>query len=116
MHEDIYFSILEYFQHYSGREPGNRGLQPGQIIPDIRLDNQDSPKVRVTLAPATPAQLAAPPLMTVDKKHLAEGSVRSDEQQAELQSLMRNSYAVFCLNTKKRRSHIHDKSISVNHH
>src|SRR3546814_14491543 len=75
MHEDIYFSILEYFQHYSGREPGNRGLQPGQIIPDIRLDNQDSPQVSVTLAPATPAQLAAPPLMTVDKKHIAEGSV-----------------------------------------
>src|SRR3546814_12164843 len=53
MHEDIYFSILEYFQHYSGREPGNRGLQPRQIIPDTRLINQDSPQLSVTLAPAT---------------------------------------------------------------
>src|SRR3546814_4470209 len=29
------------------------------------------------------------------------GSKRSEEHTSELQSLMRNSYAVFCLNTKK---------------
>lgn len=36
LHEDLYFSALEYFQHHSGRPPGDRGLQPGQIVPDIR--------------------------------------------------------------------------------
>src|SRR3546814_11057882 len=80
MHEDIYFSILEYFQHYSGREPGHRGLQPGQIIPAIRLDNQDSPQVSVTLAPATPAHLAAPHLMPVDKKHQPQNGKASGEE------------------------------------
>lgn len=36
MHEDIYFSLLEFFQHHSGRALGDRRLQPGQIIPDVR--------------------------------------------------------------------------------
>src|SRR3546814_7811064 len=30
---------------------------------------------------------------------------RSEEQKSELQSLMRNSYAVFCLNNKKHQAH-----------
>src|SRR3546814_4073331 len=32
---------------------------------------------------------------------------RSEEHTSELQSLMRNSYAVFCLKKKKTRSHKH---------
>ncbi|TAM04756.1 MAG: peptidase M14 [Pusillimonas sp.] len=48
MHEDIYFSLLEFFQQHSGRAPGNRGLQPGQIVPGIHLDNQQgTARVRV---------------------------------------------------------------------
>src|SRR3546814_1032452 len=38
---------------------------------------------------------------------------RSEEHTSELQSLMRNSYAVFCLKKKKRKQHYHidtDKS------
>ncbi|MFP5404909.1 MAG: M14 family zinc carboxypeptidase [Gammaproteobacteria bacterium] len=49
MHEEMYFSLLEFFQHYSGRPRGDRGLQPGQIVPDIRLDNEGTPRVRVTI-------------------------------------------------------------------
>lgn len=37
LHEDLYFSVLEFFQHRSKRPSGNRGLQPGQIVPDIRV-------------------------------------------------------------------------------
>src|SRR3546814_5392175 len=33
------------------------------------------------------------------------GQPRSEEHTSELQSLMRNSYAVFCLKTKKRHKH-----------
>jgi len=36
LHEDLYFSLLEWFQQHSGRPPGDRRLQPGQIVPDIR--------------------------------------------------------------------------------
>ncbi len=35
LHEDLYFSLLEIFQQKSGRPLGDRGLQPGQIIPCI---------------------------------------------------------------------------------
>src|SRR3546814_4836427 len=35
---------------------------------------------------------------------LTEGILRSEEHTSELQSLMRNSYAVFCL--KKKKNHI----------
>jgi hypothetical protein len=36
LHEDLYFGLLEVFQRHSGRALGNRGLQPGQIVPDVR--------------------------------------------------------------------------------
>src|SRR3546814_19474439 len=35
----------------------------------------------------------------------AKGALRSEEHTSELQSLMRNSYAVFCLKTKKESNH-----------
>src|SRR3546814_2158599 len=40
-------------------------------------------------------------------------AARSEEHTSELQSLMRNSYAVFCLKKKKYITHIH---ISTSHH
>ncbi len=36
LHEDLYFSLLEYFRVISGRSTQERDFQPGQIIPDIR--------------------------------------------------------------------------------
>src|SRR3546814_10065207 len=36
---------------------------------------------------------------------IAEGQARSEEHTSELQSLMRISYAVFCLKKKKKRQH-----------
>lgn len=35
LHEDFYFSMLEMFQKKSGRPVGDRGLRPGQIVPEI---------------------------------------------------------------------------------
>jgi len=37
LHEDFYFSLLEFFQKKSGRPLGDRGLKPGQIVPEIVL-------------------------------------------------------------------------------
>src|SRR3546814_20775417 len=36
-----------------------------------------------------------------------DGKIRSEEHTSELQSLMRSSYAVFCLKKKKKREHKH---------
>lgn len=36
LHEDFYFSVLEFFVRRSGRTDGARDLRPGQIVPRIR--------------------------------------------------------------------------------
>src|SRR3546814_6522117 len=46
----------------------------------------------------------------------ADGAQRSEEHTSELQSLMRISYAVFCLK-KKKKKHIHEQdNQNVMHH
>lgn len=46
LHEDLYFSLLEVFQRRSGRPAGDRSLQPGQIVPDLRASLQ-TPRLRI---------------------------------------------------------------------
>jgi hypothetical protein len=46
LHEDIYFSLLEVFQRRSGRPAQDRRLQPGQIVPDVRM-SQDASRLRI---------------------------------------------------------------------
>jgi len=50
MHEDLYFALLELFQRRSGRPAGDRRLQPGQIVPDVRRGSGDA-RLRVTASP-----------------------------------------------------------------
>ncbi len=48
LHEDLYFSLLEIFQRRSGRPAGDRRLQPGQIVPDVR--SSDGPvRLRISI-------------------------------------------------------------------
>lgn len=65
LHEDLYFSVLEFFKRRAGRAVTDRTAQPGQVVPDIR-QAASAPLVRVTLdspagdgpvpgAPAEPA-------------------------------------------------------------
>lgn len=42
LHEEFYFSLLEVFQVRSGRPIGDRHLQPGQIVPEIRFGKETS--------------------------------------------------------------------------
>jgi hypothetical protein len=48
LHEDLYFSLLEWFRKRSGRHPEDRRLRPGQIVPDIRA-GEGPAHVRVSL-------------------------------------------------------------------
>jgi hypothetical protein len=48
LHEDLYFSILEFFKNRSGLSAEDRGLQVGQIVPDIRAGT-GATTVRVAL-------------------------------------------------------------------
>ena len=49
LHEDIYFSVLEIFQHRSGRLENDRRLQPGQIVPDVRA-SKAAARLRISLS------------------------------------------------------------------
>lgn len=49
LHEDIYFSLLEVFQRQSGRPEGDRRLQPGQIVPDVRA-SKAAVRLRIALS------------------------------------------------------------------
>ena len=51
LHEDFYFSLLEFFQRHSGRPLGDRGLQPGQIVPDVRCGQGERIRLRVSIEP-----------------------------------------------------------------
>ncbi|AVS74083.1 peptidase M14 [Paracidovorax cattleyae] len=61
LHEDLYFGMLELFQRHAGRSPGDRLLQPGQLVPDVRACAPGAPpRVRVEARPFdTAAQDAA---------------------------------------------------------
>ena len=72
MHEDLYFSLLETFQQRSGRPQGDRRLQPGQIVPDIRASIDGSVSVRIGLrAYPKPAAETEPP-ESIDTTPLAD--------------------------------------------
>jgi hypothetical protein len=55
LHEDLYFSLLEFFKHRSGRSHEDRGLRPGRIVPDIRAGEGDA-RVRVRLCASGPSR------------------------------------------------------------
>lgn len=48
LHEDLYFSLLEFFQMKSGRPLGDRGLKPGQIVPEI-IYSESNASVEISL-------------------------------------------------------------------
>lgn len=79
LHEEVYFSLLEYFVIRSGRTDGARDLKPGQIVPLIRAVDgpatlslrlepfqaddfdyvDDGAPLETTETPPTPARIAA---------------------------------------------------------
>ncbi|MEZ2132193.1 MULTISPECIES: M14 family metallopeptidase [unclassified Sinorhizobium] len=79
LHEDLYFSLLEVFQKKSGRPLGDRGLQPGQIIPEIRFA-EAAPSVRIVTRPLSTTESTADhqPL------ELAKAPISAEQVRAEL--------------------------------
>src|SRR3546814_1105110 len=79
------------------------------------MDEEDLPAELLAQPVRGEVALPARQLAVVD--HQASGlvndgkelvAIRSEEHTSELQSLMRISYAVFCLKKKKNRSHEHN--------
>src|SRR3546814_6504072 len=75
--------------------PGGRGEQPGQLAQD-RVAGMVAERVVDTLE-----------VIDIERQQ------RSEEHTSELQSLMRISYAVFCLKKKKKNTTNTDNSLSM---
>jgi hypothetical protein len=58
LHEDLYFTVAEIFKRRAGRPPGDRGLRPGQIVPNIRAGQGDA---QVLVALHGYGEIADPP-------------------------------------------------------
>ncbi|QEI08875.1 peptidase M14 [Pigmentiphaga aceris] len=87
MHEDLYFALLEVFQQHSARPVGNRGMQPGQIVPDIRRHDGDA-RVRVEVG-SYPAFESMPvdPAVSGDAEAFAAGRDPFEKQDAPLSEM-----------------------------
>lgn len=71
LHEDVYFSLLEFFQQHSNRPSGDRGLQPGQIIPDIRR-HDGAAHVKISLEVFDPVQAVTASALRVSLEQTRE--------------------------------------------
>src|SRR3546814_6700577 len=69
-----------------------RRLDPGAALP------LDDPRIAIGMDERPPALI----------EQLRGNGIRSEEHTSELQSLMRISYAVFCLKKKKSQNHNHE--------
>src|SRR3546814_10528963 len=73
-----------------------------------------SPGSALTGSSSVPSSMSRDVVSDIDRKPLALESSpsRSEEHTSELQSLMRNSYAVFCLKKKKNKT----KKVQIEEH
>lgn len=83
LHEDVYFSLLEFFKRRSGRPPEDRGVQPGQIVPDIRAGDGDA-YVRVALRPFGAPQDPVRPEQNIETADAAPGLAQIHRELAML--------------------------------
>lgn len=85
LHEDLYFSLLEFFQHKSGRPPGDRRLQPGQIVPDVRAgDGTVSLRISLNPYPAPAPETATPDAMPLAGAEAPLAPARITEELARI--------------------------------
>ncbi|KQM32801.1 peptidase M14 [Rhizobium sp. Leaf68] len=76
LHEDFYFSLLEFFQKKSGRPLGDRGLRPGQIVPEIAKSNGEISVVIETRALTTGFSDGDEQPIDTAREPIAESQVR----------------------------------------
>src|SRR3546814_7371743 len=83
--------------------------QPQALHPDRR---DEAPRQRIEIAEQSPflAQAAA---IGCRGSPICRHPRRSEEHTSELQSLMRISYAVFCLKKKKTNTHTNTQQLSI---
>src|SRR3546814_3683935 len=82
-------------------KPGDSQMAEAFIIDAVRTPRGIGKVGKGALAHMHPQHLAATVLKAIHERNGFDTRDRSEEHTSELQSLMRNSYAVFCLKKKK---------------
>ncbi|MCR4264560.1 peptidase M14 [Nitratireductor sp. ZSWI3] len=82
LHEEFYFSLLELFQKRSGRPLGSRGLQPGQIVPEIAA-SEGAVTLRIETRPLS-SEDAAWPRQDLHRAQAPFGVAQIDEVLGEI--------------------------------
>ncbi|MXQ10174.1 M14 family zinc carboxypeptidase [Microvirga makkahensis] len=83
LHEDLYFSTLEWFHHRAGRALDDRTLRPGQIVPDIRAGKGEA-RVHVALRAFASPRDPARPLQDMERADAAPGLPQIEQELAAL--------------------------------
>src|SRR3546814_8190277 len=86
-------------------EKPSQGKDIGKVLGATQRDNGclKGPGVIVTWCIGHLVEAAPPEAYDAQLKHWSIEQLRSEEHTSELQSLMRSSYAVFCLQKKKHK-------------
>lgn len=79
LHEDLYFSALEFFHHRAGRALDDRSLMPGQIVPNIASGEGDA-HVRVELRAFGPHEDSAKPEQELETAEAAPSLSQIDRE------------------------------------
>jgi len=64
LHEEFYFSLLEWVQQRSNKPSGSRDIRPGQIVPNIRYGETYSSTVTLAAYPEQLPVVASTPALT----------------------------------------------------
>src|SRR3546814_10090184 len=108
---DVCSSDLDNPQEHSQRQRRNKAARDlaGNYAFGLFLDHVDHhfDKGLEAARNARIGQLCSAPHQENDHKTCKDGPERSEEHTSELQSLMRISYAVFCLKQKKKTTYHH---------
>ncbi|PJX12749.1 peptidase M14 [Halomonas sp. 141] len=84
LHEELYFSLLEVYQKLSGLPLGDRSIQPGQIVPEIKTRTEAPPSLTITLRPLNTDDAAAEEITMLDS---AEHPLSAAKIHAELDTI-----------------------------
>lgn len=93
LHEDLYFSLLEVFLRKTGRPIGDRGLRPGQIVPEVvASDGRIALRIETRALSGDPKECAFQPLDAA-REPLAMAQIAAELEELGGQPLLAASRA-----------------------
>ncbi|MBD5770576.1 M14 family metallopeptidase [Marinomonas colpomeniae] len=87
LHEDLYFSIQEWFKVKAGHNPTDRNGQPGQIVPEINYKNENSLSISIETRPYNVQNTKGQ--QTLD---IAHAPISMEQVQTELEAIIGSTF------------------------